>query len=146
MSDTLQAGIRERLGITDAGLDEQALLAALDEALAEQADPTPVAQAPGTVLIDAGQLDELRAQAAAGAQARAEQVANRRDALVDAALADGRISPANRAAWRAALDADEDATTPLLAGLAANAAVPVAPVGHADADQSDDAYPSHWKR
>lgn len=146
MSDTLQAGIRERLGITDAGLDEQGLLAALDEALAEQADPTPVAQAPGTVLIDAGQLDELRAQAAAGAQARAEQVANRRDALVDAALTDGRISPANRAAWRAALDADEDATTPLLAGLAANAAVPVAPVGHAEADQADDAYPSHWKR
>ena len=56
MSDTLQAGIRERLGITDAGLDEQGLLAALDEALAEQADPTPVAQAPGTVLIDAGQF------------------------------------------------------------------------------------------
>ena len=145
MSDALQAGIRERLGITDADLDEQGLLSALDEALSEQADPAPVV-APGTVLIDAAQLAELRNQAAEGAQARAEQVAHRRDAIIDAAVADGRVSPANRAAWRAALDADEAATEPLLAGLAKNGAVPVDPAGHANADQANDAYPAHWKR
>ena len=139
MSETLKAGLRERLGITDAEIAEDGLLAALDEVLAEQADDTPTAPA-GTVLIDATQLEALRTQAAEGAAARAEQVRVSRDALVDAAVADGRVAPANRDAWRQALDDNEQGTAPLLAALPTNA-IPVVEVGHASVED-DDFYAS----
>src|SRR6185312_15816699 len=67
MSDALIKGLRERLGISaDAELDENGLLAAVDEALEEQeAGPTNGA-APGTVVLDEGQHRQLLADAAAG--------------------------------------------------------------------------------
>src|SRR5438128_1083443 len=65
MPNTLSEGLRQRLGITDAELDDAGLLSAVDEALSERASdtpPTPAAPAlpEGTVAIDAAQLDELR--------------------------------------------------------------------------------------
>lgn len=89
--------IRQRLGTT-ADADEATILAALDEALAEQATDTP-ALPEGTALVDAEQLEQLQADAAAGRQAREEQVAARRASLVEAAVNDGRVPPSRRDHW-----------------------------------------------
>ena len=147
MTDTLKAAILQRLGVTDANADDATILAALDEALAERADETaPTAGIPeGTVLVDAGRFAELEAQAAAGAQARAQQDAERRDRLVATALAEGRISAANRAIWRERLDADEDGTTALLATLPKSGAVPTEELGYTggeDESSEDSLYAS----
>lgn len=141
MSDALKAGLVKRLGITDAELDENGILAALDEALNEQAEDTNVATftAPaGTIVVDAAQFEALKGQAAEGAQARAEQIKASRDALIEAAVADGRLAPASRDTWRARMDENETGTTALLATLAPNA-VPVVPLGHAMDNSAEDA-------
>ncbi|WP_051701741.1 head maturation protease, ClpP-related [Mycetocola saprophilus] len=130
----LTAGLRERLGVTDAAASDEALLAALDEALVEQADTpaAPAASIPaGAVIMDAASLAELRAQAALGAEARAQQESDRRDGIVSQALSEGRIAAASRDQWRAQLDSDETGITTLLASFPKNA-VPVAEIGHSD--------------
>lgn len=146
--DDFMAGVRDRLGMTDADASGEAVLSALDEALAETADPiqTPVAALPeGMTVIDTTVLDELRQNAARGAEARAEQDRSRRDSIVSAALTDGRITAASRDTWRARLDEDEAGTVELLNTLATNT-VPVAEIGHSDTVTSaDDAlYASAW--
>lgn len=144
MTDTLSVGLRERLGGSNLAddADEATLLAALDEALAERAEPpaapttapAPVpAPATGTVLVDATQLQQLRVDAAAGAQARATQLVDQRTRLVDAAIGDGRVPPARRDAWIAQLSADPGAET-VLASLAP-IAVPLTAKG-LDTDES----------
>ena len=126
---TLNEALRQRLGVAE-NADEGTILAALDEALAEQAEPaTPPAAAAlpeGTVAIERTQLDALHASVA-GLTAEAEQRrTERRTGLVAAAVADGRIAPARRDHWAAALTADpEGAEASLAPGL-----VPVAEVGH----------------
>ena len=137
MTDTLKADILQRLGVTDANADDATILAALDEALDERADETaPTASIPeGTVLLDAGRFAELEAQAAAGAQARAQQDAERRDRLVATALTEGRISADNRKIWRERLDADEDGTTALLATLPKSGAVPTEEIGYTGGEE-----------
>lgn len=142
--DDLTAGLRERLGVTDAAATDETLLAALDEALTEQADPTPAPAAAalpaGFTAIDESVLADLQANASAGAAARAEQESNRRDGIVATALREGRIASASKDAIRAQLDKDEDGTTAFLATLPKNTAVPVTEVGHADTlTNADDA-------
>ncbi len=69
--ESLMAGLRERLGATDAA-DEDTILAAVDEALAERAETAPTAALPeGVVAIDQATLDQLRAAAEDGRAARA---------------------------------------------------------------------------
>ena len=144
--------LRARLGVTDAEATEETILAALDESLAEQPETNavPEMQIPeGTVLVDKGQWDQVRTDAEAGRQARAEQVAARRDALITDALREGRISPANSEAYRQMLDVDEERATRVLAALQPNSAVPVSEIGHAggqgdEVAEVDDAYPSNW--
>lgn len=144
-------GLRARLGVTDADATEETILAALDESLAEQPQPAVDMQVPeGTVLVDKGQWEQVKQDAEAGRQARAEQVAARRDALITDALREGRISPANSEAYRQMLDVDEERATRVLAALQPNSAVPVSEIGHAGgqgnevAEVVDDAYPSNW--
>ena len=130
MSDTLMAGLRERLGITDAEIGEDGILAALTEALAEQADDKSTAAyaAPaGTVLVDQAAYNALRADAAAGREARNQQVAEQRQAAVDAAVASGRIAPARAEHWVKALEADPGAVDVLNA--LPEGTVPVEPKG-----------------
>lgn len=130
LSDNLVSGLRERLGMSaDAELTDATVLAALDEALAERVEPTTdVPQ--GTVLIEAAVLADLQANAAQGAQARAQQVAEHRARIVDSAIADGRITPARRDHWLAALNADQEGAEQTLAGLA-KGLVPLTPQGYA---------------
>lgn len=137
----LTAGLRERLGVTDANADDETLLAALDEALEERAETPEAPQASipeGAVVMDAAQLEELRAQAALGAQARAQQESDRRDAIVAQALSEGRIAAASRDRWRAQLDKDEEGIKAILDSFPKNQAVPVAEVGHSDTLTSTD--------
>jgi ATP-dependent protease ClpP protease subunit len=142
--ESLQAGLRDRLGVTDANATDEQLLAAVEaRTTAASASTAPE----GTQLVDATALAALQADAAAGRQALANQVAARRDQVVDSALADGRITPAARDMWRAQLDVSEEGATAILNSLAKNAAVPVAEVGVSDTvDMDADAYPANWKR
>ncbi|HWU30202.1 MAG TPA: head maturation protease, ClpP-related [Microbacterium sp.] len=130
--DDFKAGIRERLGMTDADATDEAVIAALDEALEEQAE-APVAAATtipaGTTLIADDVLAELRENAQAGVEARAQQVNERRDGIIATALSEGRITPASAPSFRAMLDADETAATATINSLAKNT-VPVAEIGH----------------
>lgn len=147
MSEALTQGLRERLGIpAAANLDDAGLLAAVDEALAEQ-EVTPTATAaaaavPGTVVLDAAQYEDLVASAAQGREARQEQLASNRLAVVNAAVADGRIAPARRDHWVNALAADPGMAE-TLAGLE-KGLVPVAAVGYvggiSEATDEDRSY------
>lgn len=139
MSDTIKAGLRERLGVTDAEASDETLLAALDEALTEQAESPTVSAPEGTQLIDTAVLASLQSDAAAGREARAQQDGERRDRVITAALNDGRIAPASQALFRAQLDKDEEGTTALLNSLPKNK-VPVAEIGKSDlpGDTDDD--------
>ena len=126
----LTAGLRQRLGVTDAAASDEQLLAAVDEALEERVS-TNTTVPEGVVMIDAGQLQELRQSAAEGAQARAEQNRQRREAIVHDAIRTGRISAAQQDTWRAALERDEEGASALLATLQPNT-IPVAEIGHSD--------------
>lgn len=145
MSDTIKAGLRERLGVTDADATDETLLAALDEALDEQADTTTDAAhaassstAPeGAVFIDAAALATLQENAQHGLVARQQQDNDRRDAIVDRALSEGRIVPASRATWREALNRDEEGTTTLLNSFPENT-VPIDETGHDAVNTTED--------
>ena len=139
MGDILKSGLHNRLGIQtpiDTMTDEQ-LLAAVDEALAEQADEAPSASVPeGTVLVDQTQYEQMRADAAAGREAREQQIAANRDQMVDDAVKDGRIAPANRDAFRKMLDTDEARGAEVINQLQPNT-VPVAEIGHAGGAEAE---------
>lgn len=140
MSDTIKAGLRERLGVTDADASDETLLAALDEALAEQPDPAPAASLPeGVVTIEASQLEQMRADATAGREAREAQIAAERAATVDAAVADGRIAPARRDHWIASLAADAGSAE-TLAGLQ-KGLIPIDAKGHTGGVDETEADP-----
>lgn len=137
----LTAGLRERLGVTDADATDEALLAALDEVLEEQAEAPEAATAAlpeGVVAIDATALAELREGARAGAEARAAQDTARRDGIIDAALREGRITSASQSHFRAMLDADEAGATALIASLATNT-VNTTEIGTSDSINDADA-------
>lgn len=138
----LTAGLRERLGVTDAEASDETLLAALDEALTEQTESTTLPE--GTALIDASVLADLKAAAEEGRKARAEQARERRERIASKAVEEGRITAASRATWLEQLERNEEGTASLLASLAPNA-VPVAELGHSDEPDGDDSlYASAW--
>ncbi|WP_279367342.1 head maturation protease, ClpP-related [Microbacterium testaceum] len=149
MSDTIKAGLIERLGVKDADISDEALLEALDESLEEQADPTPAPAAAalpkGFIAIDENVWNETQANARQGADARKQQDKDRRDGIVDAALRAGQISTASAAAIREQLESDEKGTVAFLATVPKNT-VPVTEIGKADTlTSSDDAlYASAW--
>lgn len=127
MSDALMAGLRDRLGIAaDAVVTEESVLDALDEALT--APPTN-ALPENVVPVDKAVYDTMQAELAAGRAAVAEATAARRDGILNAALAAGKITAASAELWRAQLETSEDGTAALLASMPTNT-VPVEMVGH----------------
>lgn len=130
--EDLKAGLRERLGVTDAAASDVTLLGALDTKLTETPATTITAPPEGTVLVDAEVFATLQTNAAAGLEAREQQISDRRDGVVRNALKEGRIAAASSEKWRELLDKDEDGTTALLATLPKNTVVPVAEIGHSD--------------
>ena len=87
---------------------------------------------PGTVLVEASMLEEIRANGAAAREVVAERTKERREGLVAAAVADGRIAPARQEHWLKALEADEEGAKATLAALAPGL-VPVEERGHGHA-------------
>jgi ATP-dependent protease ClpP protease subunit len=124
---SLSDALRERLGIADENATEDTILAALDEALTEQADPPkndgtpdPVALAEVTRLST--EVAELRAQAAQ----------RTKDEHFAAWLRDGKTSPAERAELEALYDAAPERTIALVSARAKGSVVPVGEVGKDD--------------
>lgn len=140
--EDLKAGLRERLGVTDADASDVTLLGALDIQMTSEPTDTITPPAPvvpeGTQLIDSGVLATLQSDAEQGRIAREEQVSARRDAIVATALQEGRITPSSQQAWRDQLDTNEEGTVTLLKSLAANSAVPVTEIGNQPAEASAD--------
>jgi hypothetical protein len=115
-------GLRSRLGLT-ADADEAAINEALLQRLDAPPAPAPVPAAasalpPGVVTIDQSTLDELRGQAAQGVQARAQQIIERRDNVIEQAVRAGKITPARREHWQKAWAADAEGAEQALASLA----------------------------
>ena len=144
-SDEQYTTLRETLGL-DADANEDSILAAIGSVVEQAtAPPAPVADPPepklpeGVVAISEAQLDELRNDAQAGREARAQQIKAERTALVVAAVKDGRIVPAERDAWLAKLETGTGAEA-VLASLKPGV-IPVDQLGHGgNVDlESDDA-------
>jgi ATP-dependent Clp endopeptidase proteolytic subunit ClpP len=138
--------IRARLGLPDDTSDDETIQALHDaatyaaaerDALKAPRPPEPLLD--GVVAISAEQLEQLKADAQAGRDARAEQLRAHREGLVAAAVQDGRIAPAEKAAWLDKLATGTGAEQVLAAlkpGL-----VPVDGVGssgNADLETDDD--------
>ncbi|MGN0126068.1 MAG: head maturation protease, ClpP-related [Rhodococcus sp. (in: high G+C Gram-positive bacteria)] len=140
----LNEELRDRLGITDAEITDEALLEQLDEVLTRPDEPTPPApQIPeGAVVVDAAQLAELRAAAQAGLEARNRQQEDDRNRFLDSAIAAGKFPPARREHYAAMLQADPEGARQVIDALAPGL-VPVAELGHsqpADMSADDAAY------
>ncbi len=154
---TLTEGLRERLGIADdAELDDDALLDAIDQALAERAEPSTPEPAPapepvaarvpdGMALIDEATLSELRASAAQGVEARALQRTEARDQALTDAIRVGKFPPARRGHYAAAWDADPEGTRQLLDSLA-EGLVPLADVGQPGGEPTDNGFDAEVDR
>lgn len=82
-----------------------------------------------TTPVDTTVLSQLQSDAAEGRKAREQQVAEHRESVLKAALKDGKITPASKAAWETKLKAAAEATEAELAALPAGL-VPVDEVGH----------------
>jgi hypothetical protein len=115
----LRSELAARLGLP-ADTDQAQLLTALDQALAFRPE--------GTELVDSEVFAQLRADAERGRVAREAM-------LVEAAIRDGRITPASRTTWITNLQTDPGAEQ-LLASLQRNS-IPVRMVGYGqDLDDS----------
>ena len=153
---TLKESLAERLGI-EADANDDTIVAALDEALEERAEATPAAavsaapsldqavaavRAAGLVAVEQGVIDDLRSKAERGDQARAQQIREANEAVVDAAIRDGKIPPARRDHWVNAMAADAEGTKSVLDGME-KGLIPYAEAGHSvDDDESagDETY------
>lgn len=145
---TLIESLRERLGVAK-DTSEADVLAAFDEALAEQASPEAPEAKPdiaaalaavkenGQVVMDAGVVAQLQAQAKAGADAMAHIEADARAREVQAHVDRGAILPKDKDRYASLLKADAETTRAILAGIPANT-IPVAEIGHGHAEGSVD--------
>lgn len=121
--------MRQELGLAETA-DEATIVAALSEALAEQPEAPAAPTVPeGMSLVDNTVLDQLRAGAEDGRQAREQQRVEARNAAIQAAVESGRIAPASREHFAQLYDADPEGTGELLANLAPGL-VPVNEIGH----------------
>lgn len=133
MPDTIKDGLRDRLGITDAEITDEALFAALDGRLAQNSTNPPA----GTTIVDDGVLAQMRADAAAGREARDQQITERLDKIIADAMADGKMTAKSAKAFRAQLDENEAGTVAIINTLASNT-VPVVELG-TSADPTESA-------
>jgi hypothetical protein len=92
---------------------------------------------PGTVLIDEATLAELRASGSAAMELVNERAQDRREALVNAAIGDGRIPPARKDHWLGYLANDPNGGADALAALSPGL-VPVAERGHSHSVETID--------
>lgn len=144
---TLNETLAERLGIA-ADADDDTIVAALDEALAERAADAPpaptepsldcavaVVKKAGLAVNEASVIEELRTKAERGDQARAQQIREANEAVVDSAIRDGKVPPARRDHWVGAMSADPEGTKAVLDSME-KGLIPYAEAGHS-ADAGD---------
>lgn len=130
-SDEAATTMRQKLGLPESA-DEATILAALDEALAERAEPAAAStpQIPeGTVLVDQAIWDQTQKNAAAGAGAAKTLAVQERDRVINQALKDGKIAATSRDKFVEAWDKDAVATRAILDSLTPGV-VPTSGVGH----------------
>jgi ATP-dependent protease ClpP protease subunit len=148
---TLHEGLAQKLGIP-ADADDETILSAIDEALSERAEvevdapeptieqATQIAAAAGLTIVSSDVLSSLQAQAREGAEARALQIREGFERVINAAVADGKIVPASRDHWLTQIAADPTGISNVIAGLPA--VLPLAEQGHGvsnDITNEDDA-------
>lgn len=171
-ADVDLAELRKKLALPD-DADEATVKAKLDEALeakdpeAEPAPDEPPAEneppekdegqpegvaagklPEGVVAIDKEQLEELKAQASAGAEARENQRVEERDRFLVDAIKAGKFPPSRKTHYAAMFDKDPEGTKEFVDGLEAGT-IPVKERGHAgdsseEAAASKDEYPTGW--
>lgn len=152
---TLKEGLAQRLGIP-ADADDETTLAAIDALTGDTTGTTdtdapagdttstdaPAAelQAASTrsevVTVDRAQWEQTVAAAADGQRARAQQLADADEALVSAAISDGKIPPARKQHWLASLKADREGATETLNSLE-KGLIPMAELGHSTEPTED---------
>lgn len=138
LSDQAVTTLRTKLGIAG-DADEATILAALDEALDERADPDPApttgspasataAASAGEVAIPEVRLKDLEAAAASGVEAAKKLHAMERESFLDQHKS--KFPATSRADWGKRFDKDPEGTRDLL--TAAADLVPTGEVGHGD--------------
>jgi hypothetical protein len=91
--------------------------------------------------VDAETLAQLQRDAAAGREARAEQLRVERTAFVSAAVSDGRIPPTRRDHYLTLMERDDAGTREFLNSLTPGASVPTGELGHGESvDASASEY------
>ncbi|WP_062367912.1 phage protease [Gordonia sp. QH-12] len=142
------AALRTALGLAD-DVDLDGIITAVQELAKKSEDaesdggtPAAASTAPlpdGVVAVDAGRLATLEANSARFAEHLEDERKRHIEAKLDAAIAEGRITPANRETWRKTFEANADQAAELLASMAPNSAVPVGELGHSTepADTTD---------
>lgn len=132
---TLSTDVRSRLGLA-AEDDDAAVLAALD-GLKSKADQTAEQVAASTADRDEMKTEIVRLSTEL-ADIKASAAADAKKALFDAAVKDGKLRPADRDGWEARYDRAPDVISEILASIAPNTAVPVAPVGETGSPETVD--------
>lgn len=142
---TEQITMRQKLGIAE-DADEATTLAALDEALAERAEPTAESTVPeGHVVIPAAKLADLEAGAALATQTAKSLADKERDAFLDSVK--GKYLPTSREGWAAEYDRDPKGVREHFA--AAPVIIPTTELGHDNPvehskSETDTAYDAVW--
>jgi ATP-dependent protease ClpP protease subunit len=147
LSDAATKALRAKLGITAEDADEATILAALDEVLGEQAEPTPggttapatptaaaVKVPEGFKLVDAEGFESMKTDAELGRKAFEAQARKHRDDTIQAAISAGKFAPSRREHFEALWAVDAEGTEETIKALEAGV-VPVAEIGH---DQTPD--------
>lgn len=148
LSDAAVNTLKAKLGVTAEDADEATIMAALDEVLEEQTEPTPqgtpqtFTPPPGTVLVDASVWETTQAGAQAGLAAREEQLTEKRDRTIQAAIKAGKIPAGRREHFEALWAVDAAGAEQTLATLEPGL-IPVTEMGHdtptgSQADDLDD--------
>lgn len=156
-SDEQITNLRRKLGVAE-DADEATILAALDESLAERAEPTdaapqpvaqapasqptpvaaaqPVAQAPGTMVVDASawqaREEQIQRLVAADNQRRRDE----RDQVIAQAVREGKFGLDRADHWKRVWDADPEGTRTVIDGLT-KWVVPTNELGHAGGDDGE---------
>jgi ATP-dependent protease ClpP protease subunit len=126
--------VTDRLGLS-AEATEDDIVNAIDGL---EKPTTPAKLPEGVVAVDKAQFEALKADAAEGREARKEQIANRRDDVVNMAVTDGKIPAGRRDHYRNLLDLDEEGTTEVLNKLESNTIPLVAKGNGGSVDDSTD--------
>lgn len=137
---TLKEVLATRLG-TAADVTDETLVAALDEALAEQTEAgggSAIEARAGVVTVDADRFAAMQAQSAEFEAYLTQRKAEDKTAYLDKAMADGKFPPSKLSQYEELFDAAEQQARALIDAMPANV-IPVAEVGHdGDAVNQDD--------